>query len=357
MRLTEKGAIAHALNIPSMLDVVRLSPRKIFPPGGVELYRQIAVLTEMRSGTEVLAVASGAGIPLQYFATEFGVNAAGIDIDPSMTVEADLASRELEAGDRLQFQSNSSDSLPYRDDIFDVTIGEIGLANHCDPEDAVSEMVRVTKPDGFVVLVQLVWKAPVEATRKMILSDHLGVRPILIAEWKRILREVGVGGVRVEDWSGEREVFQPRSIKPFADFWAIFTLAERFTILRRARRRWGLRGVWTTLLREREARRLLTSERVLGLNLICGRKVGTEPVYSDRTFKQIDEMVSSEGASLVPELPLDGPEPPLPGEEVLEQTERIRTEDGDSLSSDRAEDQTETAGLPLFGERMTRGKE
>ena len=156
MRLTETGAIAHALNIPSMLDVVRLSPRKIFPPGGVELYRQIAVLTEMRSGTEVLAVASGAGIPLQYFATEFGVNAAGIDIDPSMTVEADSASRELEAGDRLQFQSNSSDSLPYRDDIFDVTIGEIGLANHCDPEEAVSEMVRVTKPDGFVVLVQFV---------------------------------------------------------------------------------------------------------------------------------------------------------------------------------------------------------
>ena len=117
MRLTETGAIAHAPNIPSMLDVVRLSPRKVFPPGGVELYRQIAVLTEMQSGTEVLAVASGAGVPLQYFATEFGVNAAGIDIDPSIIGEADSVSRELEAGDRLQFQSNSSDSLPYRDDI------------------------------------------------------------------------------------------------------------------------------------------------------------------------------------------------------------------------------------------------
>ena len=357
MRLTETGAIAHALNIPSMLDVVRLSPRKIFPPGGVELYRQIAVLTEMRSGTEVLDVASGTGVPLQYFATEFGVNAAGIDIDPSIVGAADSASRELEAGDRLQFQSNPSDSLPYRDDIFDVTIGEIGLANHCDPEEAVSEMVRVTRPGGFVVLVQLVWKAPIGATRQMILSDHLGVRPIMLVEWKRILREAGVGGVRVEDWSGEQEVFRPRSIKPFADFWAIFTLAERFTILRRARRRWGLRGVWTTLLREREARRLLTSERVLGLNLICGRKVGTEPVYSGRTFKQIDEMVSSEGASLVPELPLDAPQPPVPEQEGLEQTARIKTEDVDSRSSGRTEDQTETSGLPLFGERPTRGKE
>ena len=357
MRLTETGAIAHAPNIPSMLDVVRLSPRKVFPPGGVELYRQIAVLTEMQSGTEVLAVASGAGVPLQYFATEFGVNAAGIDIDPSIIGEADSVSRELEAGDRLQFQSNSSDSLPYRDDIFDVTIGEIGLANHCDPEEAVSEMVRVTKPDGFVVLVQFVWKAPVEETRQMILSDHLGVRPIMLAEWKRILCEVGVRGVRVEDWSGEREVFQPRSVKPFANFWATFTLAERFTILRYAWRRWGLRGVWWTFLRERETRGLLSSECVLGLNLICGRKAGAESSHSGRTFKQIDEMVSSEGVSLLPELPLDGPEPPIPGEELLEQTERIKTEDIDSQSSDRAEDQTETEGLPLFGERMTRGKE
>ena len=357
MRLTDTGAIAHALNIPSMIDVVRLSPRKIFPPGGVELYRQIAVLTEMRSGTEVLDVASGTGVPLQYFATEFGVNAAGIDVDPSITGEADSASRETEAGDRLQFQSNSSDSLPYRDDIFDVTIGEIGLANHCDPEDAVSEMVRVTKPDGFVVLVQLVWKAPLEETRKMILSDHLGVRPIMLAEWKRIFREAGVGGVRVEDWSGERAVFQPRSVKPFANFWATFTLAERLTILRRAWGRWGLRGVWTTLLREREARTLLSREGILGLNLICGRKVGAQPVHSDRTFKEVDETVPSEGAKLVPELPLDGPEPLVSGVEVLDENARIKAGDVDSRSLDRAEDQTETSGLPLFGERTTRGKE
>jgi len=207
------------------------------------------------------------------------------------------------------------------------------------------------------VLVQFVWKAPVEETRQMILSDHLGVRPIMLAEWKRILCEVGVRGVRVEDWSGEREVFQPRSVKPFANFWATFTLAERFTILRYAWRRWGLRGVWSTFLRERETRGLLSSECVLGLNLICGRKVDTEPVYSDRTFKKIDKMVSSEGASLVPELPLDAPQPPVPGQEVLEQTARIKTEDVDSRSSGRTEDQTETSGLPLFGERPTHGKE
>ena len=53
-----------------MLDLVRLSPRRLFPPGGVDLFRQIAVLTEMSEGDEVLGVACGKGVALGYFAEE-----------------------------------------------------------------------------------------------------------------------------------------------------------------------------------------------------------------------------------------------------------------------------------------------
>lgn len=31
--------------MPSMLDLIHLSRRPLFPPGGVDLYRQIALLT------------------------------------------------------------------------------------------------------------------------------------------------------------------------------------------------------------------------------------------------------------------------------------------------------------------------
>ena len=125
MRLTETRAIAHALNIPSMLDVVRLSPRKIFPPGGVELYRQIAVLTEMRSGTEVLAVASGAGVPLQYFATEFGVNAAGIDIDPHKVGVSLCGTPIYGDGAGIDFDNNALiDAMGAEDIPIDIDLGE-----------------------------------------------------------------------------------------------------------------------------------------------------------------------------------------------------------------------------------------
>ena len=79
-----------------------------------------ADLTEMRPGLEVLDVASGKGVPLEYFVREFGVTASGVDIDPAMVEEAESWTRELGVGDRLQFQSGRSDRLPYRDEIFDI---------------------------------------------------------------------------------------------------------------------------------------------------------------------------------------------------------------------------------------------
>lgn len=261
-------------SVPSMLDLVRLSSRRLFPPGGVDLYRQIALLTELREGMEVLDVAAGKGVPLEYFAEEYGVTASGVEFDSAMVESAETWSRSHRAGDRIQFQGGRSDALPYRDEIFDVAIGEIGLSNHCDPEDAVRELVRVTKPGGFIVLVQLVWQAAVDENRRAVLSDHLGARPLMVVEWKRLLREAGVEDVHVEDWSDAQTAFRPTVVKPFPDFAEMFSLFERLGILRRAWGRWGWRGVRAALAREAEVHKLLTSERILGLDLLRGRKAG-----------------------------------------------------------------------------------
>jgi ubiquinone/menaquinone biosynthesis C-methylase UbiE len=255
-----------------MLDLVRLSPRRLFPPGGIELYRQIALLTELSPEHEVLGVACGKGVSLEYFAKEFGVMASGVEHDPAMVERAEAWSRQEGIADRLQFQAGSSDSLPYRDDVFDLTIGEIGLAAHCAPADAVRELVRVTKPGGFVVLVQLAWKAPVDIVRRQVLSEHLGAKPLMVVEWKRLLREAGVHDVQTEDWSDEKTSFRSAVVKPFPDFAELFSLGERLRIVRRAWARWGWRGVSSALARETEVHRLLTNERILGLDVLRGRK-------------------------------------------------------------------------------------
>jgi len=136
----------------------------------------------------------------------------------------------------------------------------------------VSELARVTKPFGCVVLVQLIWSGNVDPERREILVRHLGARPMILVEWKQLLRDAGVVELTVEDWSDAPSPFRPAAGGPFPDFSEIFTLREKLSILRRALRRWGWRGVRGAVLREREVHRLLTRERVLGLSLIKGTR-------------------------------------------------------------------------------------
>jgi SAM-dependent methyltransferase len=310
-----------------MLDLIRLSPRLLFPPGGVDLYRQIALLSEMSEGDEVLDVACGKGIPIEYFVREYGVHGSGVEADARLVAEAEERSRNDGLASSLQFQTGRYDSLPYRDEIFDVAVGELGIAAHADPADVVRELVRVTKPGGVVVLVQLVWKAPVDETRRRVLSAHLGARPQMLVEWKRLLKDCGVEGLHTEDWSDEETSFRPRAVKPFPDFAEIFTLPEKVAILRRAWSRWGIGGVSAVMSREREVHRLLTRERILGLDLIKGRK-RAEVAPAQET--PADAAAASEPVAL----PLTRDGAPPPG--------------GDGTRPDGEQDR-ETAGLPLFG--------
>ena len=326
---TEAGTEVYAPTVPSMLDLVRLSPRLLFPPGGVDLYRQIAVLTEMGEDGEVLDVACGKGVSLEYFVKEFGVHGSGVDVDPTMIEQAEARSRDEGIADRLQFQTGRSDALPYRDEIFDATVGEIGLSNHCEPAAAISELVRVTKPGGIVVLVQLVWKAPVDEQRRVVLADHLGARPLMVVEWKRLLRESGISTVHTEDWSDEETAFRPTVAKPFPDFAELFSVGEKVGILRRAWTRWGWRGVRTVLEREREVHRLLTRERILGLDLLKGRK-----------GEAAEDSVARAEAESVPPDHESQTETATVGEETVTVPEAAR---------DDEREETDTAGLPLFG--------
>ena len=246
-----------------------------------------------------------------------------------MIEQAEARSRDEGIADRLQFQTGRSDALPYRDEIFDATVGEIGLSNHCEPAAAISELVRVTKPGGVVVLVQLVWKAPVDEQRRVVLADHLGARPLMVVEWKRLLRESGISTVHTEDWSDEETAFRPTVAKPFPDFTELFSVGEKISILRRAWTRWGWRGVRTVLGREREVHRLLTRERILGLDLLKGRKGEAAE----------DSVARAEAESAPPDHESQTKTATV-GEETVTVPEAAR---------DDEREETDTAGLPLFG--------
>jgi SAM-dependent methyltransferase len=259
---------------PSMLDLVRLSRETVFPPGGEDLYRRIAQLTDLVPENEVLDAACGRGVSTLYLARTFGVSGVGIDSDRVLVQEAYSRARDGEMEGRISFETAPLDDLPFKDGTFDVAIGEIGLAASADPARAVAELARVTRPHGCVVLIQLIWTGHVDPSRREILVQHLGARPMILVEWKQLLRDAGVVDLTVEDWSDAPSPFRPTAGggAPFPDFSEIFSLRERIAILFRAWRRWGWGGVKGAVLREREIHRLLTRERVLGLSMIKGTK-------------------------------------------------------------------------------------
>src|SRR5690606_98939 len=112
----------------------------------------------------------------------------------------------------------------------------------------------------------------VDEDRKKILVEHLGARPLLLVEWKQLLRDAGCVDLRVEDWSDNDSPFRPAVHGPIHDFVLMFSLRQKLAILRRAFERWGWRGVRGAIAREQEIHNLLTRQRVLGLALIIGTK-------------------------------------------------------------------------------------
>jgi hypothetical protein len=107
-----------------------------------------------------------------------------------------------------------------------------------------------------------------------------------------------VGELHTEDWIDADTAFRSKARKPFPDFAELFGLGEKVGILRRARRRWGWRGVWTVFQREIEVHRLLTKERILGLNLLLGVKAGPAQDGSVKKGGALDGDLQASGLPL-----------------------------------------------------------
>ena len=143
----------------------------------------------------VLVLPSGLAVTLEHFVREYDVQGSGVEDDPTVLEHAEARLRASGMFERVHIQLGAMDGLPYRDAIFDVVIAELGVTARVSAKDAVREIVRVAKPGACVVLVQPVWKVPVDSLRRDIHSRLLGCRPITMVEWKRILRDAGVEGL------------------------------------------------------------------------------------------------------------------------------------------------------------------
>lgn len=108
----------------------------------------------LQVGHRVLDLGCGPGtdtIPLAQFVGLTG-QVIGVDIDSQMIEIANKKAKEADVMDRVLHKHFDSESIPYDSDYFDSCRSERLFQHLLIPERTLSEMVRVTKPEGWIVV-------------------------------------------------------------------------------------------------------------------------------------------------------------------------------------------------------------
>ena len=96
-----------------------------------------------------LEVAIGTGLNLAHYPA--GLNLTGIDLSPEMLALA--GARAQQAGREVELLEADAQNLPFPDECFDTVLCTYALCSVPDDARVVSEMGRVLKPDGRLILL------------------------------------------------------------------------------------------------------------------------------------------------------------------------------------------------------------
>ena len=114
----------------------------------------------------------------------------------------------------LQYEHAPLDDLPHESNVFDAVIGEPVLSAAADPARAVAELVRVARPLAPVILLQLTWSSEISPEARQRVVARLGLRPLLLVEWKQLMRDAGAVELQVQDWTTGAEGSEDASGRP-----------------------------------------------------------------------------------------------------------------------------------------------
>ena len=176
--------------------------------------RQVIRLANLKPGARILDVATGTGdIMVEALRQQPDVTTIGSDF----TLEMMQVGQVKPATQRIRWCTADALCLPFKDESFDAVTSGFGVRNFIDRETAFREQLRVLKPGGRVVCLEIS-KPPKNA-----------LRPFFTLYFNRL---VPIAGGII---SGEREAYTylPQSVSQF------LTPDELKTIMQRA----GLRDV------------------------------------------------------------------------------------------------------------------
>ena len=116
-------------------------------------------LMQLGAGKHVLDVGCGAGLDTIALGHVVGSTGSvlGIDHDPEMINEANARASQAGLSEKVRHQVGDATSLPLASDQFDACRSERLFMHLNDAPQALTQMVRVTKSGGWVVVLDLDW--------------------------------------------------------------------------------------------------------------------------------------------------------------------------------------------------------
>jgi len=116
-------------------------------------------LMQIRGGHNVLDVGCGVGFDtanLAHLVKATG-KVIGVDYDKEMIVQADKYVESSGMSDRGLHRHADAKQLPFESNCFDSCRSERLFQHLVEPEQALKEMIRVTKPGGWIVVLDTDW--------------------------------------------------------------------------------------------------------------------------------------------------------------------------------------------------------
>ncbi len=156
------------VDVASMFDTVAEKydvTNDVLSLGQDRLWRRAVVkAVDARRGERILDIAAGTGTSSEPWADE------EIEVVP-----ADFSLGMLRVGHRrrpdMAFTAADAMSLPFADESFDVVTMSFGLRNVADPEVALREFLRVTKPGGRLLVCE--FSQPVNKVFRTVYTNYL----------------------------------------------------------------------------------------------------------------------------------------------------------------------------------------
>ncbi len=175
VRATGEGAEPTYLDIQAEVGVSKHM-------GGYAATDRLHRLCHLEEAREVLEVGCGIGVGSAYIAKRFGCRVVAVDISEKMLSWARQRARREGVEDAITFRQADICDLPFEDERFDAVLAESVLAFVEDKEAAIRELIRVTKPGGYVGLNESFW---IQEPPDDILSQsvYIGAAILSEAEW------------------------------------------------------------------------------------------------------------------------------------------------------------------------------